>query len=69
VTVGIQEGADAVVSVTTFQGSFAADFPISFRGSREGKFSFTLGQGGARIEIESFQGPIRLVRPGTIPNR
>ncbi|HEX6643429.1 MAG TPA: DUF4097 family beta strand repeat-containing protein, partial [Gemmatimonadales bacterium] len=26
VTVGVQEGADAVVSVTTFQGSFAAGF-------------------------------------------
>ena len=32
---------------------------------RRGKrFDFTLGSGGAAIDLESFQGTIRLVRPG-----
>ena len=64
VTVTVQEGANVAVSVSTFQSEFGADFPISFRGSREGDFSFTIGNGSAKLDIESFQGPIRLVRPG-----
>ncbi len=64
VTVTVQEGANVAVSVSTFQSEFGADFPISFRGSREGDFSFTIGNGTAKLDIESFQGPIRLVRPG-----
>jgi DUF4097 and DUF4098 domain-containing protein YvlB len=69
VTVTVQEGANVAVSVSTFQSEFGADFPISFRGSREGDFSFTIGNGSARLDIESFQGPIRLVRPGTAGSR
>jgi DUF4097 and DUF4098 domain-containing protein YvlB len=69
VTVTVQEGANVAVSVSTFQSEFGADFPISFRGSREGDFSFTIGNGSARLDIESFQGPIRLVRPGAAGSR
>ena len=69
VTVTVQDGANVAVSVSTFQGEFAADFPISFRGSREGDFSFSIGSGSARLDIESFQGPIRLVRPGALRSR
>ncbi|HEU4830176.1 MAG TPA: DUF4097 family beta strand repeat-containing protein [Gemmatimonadales bacterium] len=69
VTVTVQEGANVAVSVSTFQSEFGADFPISFRGSREGDFSFTIGSGSARLDIESFQGPIRLVRPGAVRSR
>lgn len=69
VTVTVQEGANVAVSVSTFQSEFGADFPISFRGSREGDFSFTIGNGSASLDIESFQGPIRLVRPGAAGSR
>ena len=69
VTVTVQEGANVAVSVSTFQSEFGADFPISFRGSHEGDFSFTIGNGSARLDIESFQGPIRLVRPGAAGSR
>jgi DUF4097 and DUF4098 domain-containing protein YvlB len=69
VTVTVQEGANVAVSVSTFQGEFAADFPVSFRGSHEGEFSFALGSGSAKLDIESFQGPIRLVRPGAVRSR
>lgn len=66
VLVGVQEGAGATISISTFQGELSADFPITFRGSREKEFSFTLGNGGASVNIESFQGNIRLVRPSAI---
>lgn len=69
VSVTVQDGANVAVSVSTFQGEFAADFPISFRGSREGDFSFSIGSGSAKLDIESFQGPIRLVRPGAVRSR
>ena len=66
VVLGVQEGANAAVSVSTFQGELLADFPVTIRGSRERGFSFTIGSGSARVEIESFQGTIRLVRPGAV---
>jgi DUF4097 and DUF4098 domain-containing protein YvlB len=66
VVLGMQEGANASVSVSTFQGELLADFPVTIRGSRERGFSFTTGSGSARIEVESFQGTIRLVRPSAV---
>ena len=69
VRLGVQDGANASVSVSTFQGELLADFPGTVRGSRERGFSFTIGSGSARIDIESFQGTIRLVRPGAVRNR
>lgn len=66
VVLGVQEGANVSVSVETFQGELLADFPVTIRGSRERGFAFTIGSGSARVEIESFQGTIRLVRPGAV---
>jgi DUF4097 and DUF4098 domain-containing protein YvlB len=66
---GMPEGSSAVVSVSTFQGDFESDFPVTLT-KRSGKsFSFTLGGGGARVELESFQGTIRLERPGSVESR
>jgi DUF4097 and DUF4098 domain-containing protein YvlB len=56
-------GVNAAVSVATFDGSFEADpaFSIQVSQIRPGRrFSFTLGTGSARIELESFEGAIRL---------
>ena len=69
VTIGIQDGANASVSVSTFQGEVSADFPIQVHGSREKDFSFKLGSGSASLDIETFQGEIRLVRPANIRSR
>lgn len=69
-TVGVQEGANVTVSVTTFHGDLTADFPVTVRGAREdGEFSFTLGSGSAQLDLDSFQGQIRLVRPDAIRSR
>ncbi len=67
VTVTVPENADALVAVSTFQGDFESDFPVTLRERRSQRFTFTLGGGSARIELESFQGTIRLKRPGSHP--
>jgi len=62
----VPEGASAVISVSSFQGDFESSFPVTLRERRGRRFTFTLGSGSARVELESFQGTIRLVRPGGI---
>ncbi|HXE58949.1 MAG TPA: DUF4097 family beta strand repeat-containing protein [Gemmatimonadales bacterium] len=64
VTVVVPDGTGADVSVDTFNGEFESDFPVQLTESRRKRFRFTLGGGGARVELQSFQGEIRLARPG-----
>jgi hypothetical protein len=66
ITVSVAEGSNAAVSVSTFNGEFASEFPVTLTETRKGKrFSFTLGTGSAQMTLESFQGSIELVRPGS----
>jgi DUF4097 and DUF4098 domain-containing protein YvlB len=61
----VPAGINATVSVSTFEGSFEADpaFKVQITQARPGKrFSFVLGTGSARVELESFDGAIRLSR-------
>jgi DUF4097 and DUF4098 domain-containing protein YvlB len=70
VTVTVAEGTSASVAVSTFSGEFESEFPVPLRGTRAGKgFNFTLGSGSAQVTLESFQGTIRLVRPGSDKDR
>jgi len=53
----------ARVHVSTFDGEFTSDFPVrveSFSAGRQ--FDFVLGRGSALIDIEVFDGEIRLAR-------
>lgn len=69
-TLAVAPTANAVVSVSTFSGDFESEFPVMLTNGRKGKrFDFTLGKGGAQVELESFQGTIRLVRPGSTSMR
>jgi DUF4097 and DUF4098 domain-containing protein YvlB len=61
----VPETINATISVATFEGSFEADpaFKVQLTQTRPGKrFSFVLGNGSARVELESFDGGIRLIR-------
>lgn len=61
----VPQGTGATVQVSTFNGDLQASFPISITEAGRGKqIRFTLGTGGARIELDSFNGKIRLRRPG-----
>jgi DUF4097 and DUF4098 domain-containing protein YvlB len=66
ITLTVAEGSSANVAVSTFNGEFESEFPVALSGTRKGKgFNFTLGSGSAQVTLESFQGTIRLVRPGS----
>jgi DUF4097 and DUF4098 domain-containing protein YvlB len=70
ITLAVAEGASAAVSVSTFNGEFESDFPVMLTETRKGKrFNFTVGSGSAQVTLESFQGTIRLVRPGSVHAR
>jgi DUF4097 and DUF4098 domain-containing protein YvlB len=57
----IAPAINADVSVSTFSGEFESDFPVTLSGPQPRKrMSFTLGSGGARLELESFDGTISL---------
>ncbi|MFN7977739.1 MAG: DUF4097 family beta strand repeat-containing protein [Vicinamibacterales bacterium] len=65
VSLGAQ--ASATVFVRTFRGDFSSDFPITLpKDERENdkRFNFTLGAGGARVELQSFQGDIHVAKGG-----
>jgi hypothetical protein len=64
VSVTIPDNAGATVSVSTYHGEFESEFPVRLTGTtRDRQFTFTLGSGSARIELESFNGEIQLRRP------
>jgi DUF4097 and DUF4098 domain-containing protein YvlB len=52
---------NATVSVSTWNGEFESAVPVTITGSQEGRrFSFTVGNGSARLELDAFDGLIRL---------
>lgn len=70
ISITVTPSTNATVAVSTFSGEFESDFPVTLTEGRKGKrFNFVLGKGGAQIELESFQGTIRLVRPGSVASR
>jgi len=67
IRVGLGGANNATVFVRTFQGDFTADFPVQLpegQNARSGskRFNFTLGNGSARLELQSFGGDIVLAR-------
>jgi len=65
IALGLAESANATVSVSTFSGDFESAFAIQPRRAGKGRrFTFALGNGSAKIDLESFQGSIELLRPG-----
>jgi hypothetical protein len=65
ITVGLPESPNVTVAVSTFGGDFETSFPIKLKSSeRHKRMRFTLGTGAAELELESFQGTIRLVERG-----
>jgi len=62
-TLALPLSASARVSVSTFDGEFESEFPVivqRFTGGRE--FEFILGEGAARLQIQVFDGEIRLLQ-------
>lgn len=56
---------DVRVGVSTLSGEFRSDFPLPAReAGRHTEYEFTLGEGRAGLELESFLGRIELCRAG-----
>ncbi len=68
ISLAVADRTNATMSVRTYNGGFRATFPVKLedQNSRR-RFSLTLGDGSARIEIETFNGSITLRRPGEAP--
>jgi len=65
IALGLAENANATVGVSTFSGDFESAFAITPRKAPKGhRFTFALGNGSAKIDLESFQGSIELFKPG-----
>lgn len=65
VTVVLPREAGAAISVATFNGDFESSFPVRIEDARAGRrFRFVLGDGRATLDLESFQGTVRLLRTG-----
>src|SRR5437773_10519229 len=61
--VSVPEKSNVSISVSTFDGDFSACYPVRLVGPKtKHRFSFTIGSGSARRELESFNGDIRLCR-------
>ncbi|MGH7604733.1 MAG: DUF4097 family beta strand repeat-containing protein [Gemmatimonadaceae bacterium] len=61
IRLNIPRGTGAQFSVETFSGDVSADFPIQIRAGgskREGHMEFTLGDGRARVTLETFSGRV-----------
>ena len=64
VTMTIPDNANARVRISSRTGRVEAAFPVSLSPARNNRFEFTVGSGSADIELHSFNGAIRLIRPG-----
>ncbi len=62
-TVEIPASSSADVVVRTYDGDFESSFPVrTERIESGGEYRFTLGDGGARMTLEAFDGEIRLLQ-------
>jgi DUF4097 and DUF4098 domain-containing protein YvlB len=65
ITLSVPEQANARLSVSTHNGKVETAFPVQMRTFGDGEYALTLGSGSARVELESFNGSVYLVRPGS----
>jgi hypothetical protein len=63
ITFATGASVDAEVSVATYDGEFETEFPIVLQRLESGReLNFVLGEGGARVRLQAFDGDIRLLR-------
>ena len=61
----VPENTSATVSIRTYEGRFTSSYPVQLSEDykRGRRVSFTLGGGAAAVEIEAFDGHIRILKP------
>lgn len=73
-TLAVPSNAGATVSLETYAGTVDSDFPVTLesganRRQGESQFDFRIGDGKARIVLETFSGNINIKRGGGRANR
>ena len=64
VTFALPERVGAAFEISTFDGALQTSFPVRFRGGPLRSAEFTVGDGSAHVELQTFDGDILLIRPG-----
>ena len=64
VIAAVPQGINVTISVSTFSGEFETAFPVTLTQTRGSRFRFTLGNGSARMDLESFSGDVELTARG-----
>ncbi len=65
-TLNLEPPVDADVTVLVYEGEFESDFPIRAAGYRSGQdLRFVIGEGGAQVLLNAFDGEVRLRRAGS----
>ena len=66
IAMAVPERVNATLMVRTYNGGFRSTFPLGGDAAekRTKRFTVTLGNGSAHVELESFGGTIALRRPG-----
>jgi hypothetical protein len=66
--VGVPVGSAVDVSVANYNGAFESGFPVLTTPRERGRrFTFTLGGGGSSLELQSYEGLIKLMREDGLP--
>jgi len=64
----IAPSISADVTVSTFSGDFESDYPVTLSGAQNrGRMHFALGSGGARLDLESFDGTVSIRKGSGTP--
>jgi hypothetical protein len=63
ITMSVAEHANASISVSTRTGKVEAAFPVPLSSTRNDHYRIRLGNGSASVDLQSYNGTIRLVRP------
>lgn len=67
ITIVIPPGSNVSGSMSTFDGEFDPSFAVDTVRAGKHRVTFTIGRsGGARLELETFDGDIQLRRPGEV---
>jgi DUF4097 and DUF4098 domain-containing protein YvlB len=74
ITLAVPADIGATVGLETFSGNVDSDFPVTLgsgtnRIGRDSKFEFKIGNGRARIDLETFSGNIKIQRGTSRDNR
>jgi DUF4097 and DUF4098 domain-containing protein YvlB len=65
ITMSVPEQANANIAVSTRTGTVETTFPVSLSSTRNDQHRIRLGSGSATVDLQSYNGTVRLVRPSS----